>query len=125
MSSWNEFEFNNPYEGKIINEINGVELPRQYIDFMLLHNGGEGDLGETWFILFPIEELEEINEDYEVDKYLPGRIIIASNGGGELYGIDSEGNYFNVPEMMDEEEITSFGTDLEQLPDKINEFWAE
>ena len=46
MSSWNEFEFNNPYEGKIINEINGVELPRQYIDFMLLHNGGEGDLGE-------------------------------------------------------------------------------
>ena len=125
MSSWNEFEFNNPYEGKIINEINGVELPRQYIDFMLLHNGGEGDLGETWFILYPMEELEEINEDYEVDRYLPGRIIIGSNGGGELYGIDSEGNYFNVPEMMDEEDITSFGTDLDQLPDKINEFWAE
>ena len=125
MSSWNEFEFNNPYEGKIINEINGVELPRQYIDFMLLHNGGEGDLGETWFILYPIEELEEINEDYEVDRYLPGRIIIGSNGGGELYGIDSEGNYFNVPEMMDEEDITFFGTDLDQLPDKINEYWAE
>ena len=108
-----------------INEINGVELPQQYIDFMLLHNGGESDLGETWFILYPMEELEEINEDYEVDKYLPRRIIIGSNGGGELYGIDSEGNYFNVPEMMDEEYITSFGTDLDQLPDKINEFWAE
>ena len=125
MSSWNDFEFNNPYEGKIINEINGVKLPQQYIDFMLLHNGGEGDLGETWFILYPMEELEEINEDYEVAKYLPGRIIIGSNGGGELYGIDSEGNYFNVPEMMDEEDITFFGTDLNQLPNKINEFWAE
>ena len=125
MSNWNEFEFDDPYEGKIVKEINGIKLPQQYIDFMLLHNGGEGDLGKTWFVLYPMEELKTINEDYEVNKYLPGRIIIGSNAGGELYGIDSEGEYFIVPEIMEEEYITFLGTDLDQLPDKINEFWAQ
>ena len=125
MGNWNEFEFNEPYEGDVVTEINGVALPQQYIDFMLQHNGGEGDIGETWFVLYPLEELEEINQDYEVSEYLPGKIIIGSNGGGEFYGIDSDGSYFNVPETMEEDCITYFGTDLDMLPDKINEFWKE
>ena len=125
MGNWNEFEFNEPYEGDVVTEINGVALPQQYIDFMLQHNGGEGDIGETWFVLYPLEELEEINQDYEVSEYLPGKIIIGSNGGGEFYGIDSYGSYFNVPETMEEDCITYFGTDLDMLPDKINEFWKE
>ena len=48
-------------------------------------------------------------------------IIIGSNGGGELYGIDNKGNYFNVPMTMDENDITLLGTDIELLSDKINE----
>ena len=62
---------------------------------MKKHNGGEGDIGETWLILYPLEELQEINDDYEIEEFLPGHIIIGSNGGGELYGIDNKGNYFN------------------------------
>ena len=125
MGNWNEFEFNDPYEGEEISSVNGVDLPSQYIDFMKEHNGGEGDLGETWFVLYPLEELEEINNDYEIPKYLPDCVIIGSNGGGEIYGVDKDGNYFNVPDMIEEDCITYFGSDIEELPDRINEFWRE
>jgi len=125
MENWNEVEFNGPYEGEEIKQINGISLPEQYQAFMRAHNGGEGDLGETWFVLFPLEELQEINDDYAVGEFMPGYIIIGSNGGGELYGIDKRGHYFNVPETLEEEEITFFGTDLEVLPEEINHFWKE
>lgn len=122
MSKWGKFEFNPPYQGEDIDKINNVVLPKQYTDFMKKHNGGEGDIGETWFVLYPLEELQDINDDYETEKYLPEHIIIGSNGGGELYGIDSKGNYFNVPDIIETEYLTLFGDDIESLPDKINEF---
>ena len=125
MSNWKNYEFNKPYSGDLVKEINGVPLPQQYIGFMKEHNGGEGDIGETWLVLFPLGELDEINKEYEVKNYLPGRIIIGSNGGGEFYGIDSNGNYFNVPEMMDEEDITVLGNYFDLLPDLINDYWKE
>lgn len=36
-------------------------MPEQYIDFMKRNNGGEGDIGESWLILFALEELQEMN----------------------------------------------------------------
>jgi len=58
-------------------------------------------------ILFPLEELEEINEDYCVNELLPNHCIIGSSGGGELFGVDTNGNYFAVPAvpMSDEDKI--------------------
>ena len=70
----------------------------------------------------------EFNAPYEgdvIEKYLPDHIIIGSDGGGELYGIDTQGNYFNVPVMMDEEDIVLLGKDIELLPDEINSMWIE
>lgn len=54
---WEDFQLNAPYEGESIMEINGIVLPESYIKFMKEHNGGEGDIGETRLILYPIEEL--------------------------------------------------------------------
>lgn len=123
MQKWGEFEFNAPYNGEVIKKINEVELPEDYVKFMKKHNGGEGDIGEAWLVLYSLEELQEINDDYEIEQFLPDHIIIGSDGGGELYGIDGKGNYFNVPVLMDENDITLLGTDMELLPDKINELW--
>lgn len=123
MGNWGEFVFNEPYEGKEIERINDVILPLQYINFMKKHNGGEGDIGETWFVLFRLEDLQEINDDYCIEEFLPGHIIIGTNGGGELYGIDMEGNYYNVPALIEEESISVLGNDIEELPKKINELW--
>lgn len=120
---WNEFEFNSPYNGKRITEINGVNLPQNYIDFMIEHNGGEGDVGESWLVLYPMEELKEINDDYNVPEYLPNHIIIGSNGGGEFFGINSDGKYFIVPSMFEIDEITILCDDIKKLPDTVNQFW--
>ena len=123
MGKWGEFVFNAPYTGDVIEKINDVVLPKDYVEFMKKHNGGEGDIGETWLILYPLEELQEINDDYEIEQFLPNHIIVGSNGGGELYGIDSKGNYFNVPVLMDENDIALLGTDMELLTDRINALW--
>lgn len=41
----------------------------------------------------------------------------------DMYGIDDKGNYFNVPIMIDEKDVTVFGDDIDLLPDQINDFW--
>jgi hypothetical protein len=124
MGKWEEFEFNEPYDGDEIIRINEVVLPKNYLEFMKKHNGGEGDIGENWLVLYSLEELQEVNDDYETKQFLPGRIIIGSDGGGELYGLDDKGNYFNVPMIIDENDITLLGTDIELLPDRINDLWG-
>ena len=125
MEQWNDFEFNEPYDGPEISSINGISLPKQYIEFIKKHNGGEGDIGESWLILYPIEELQEINDDYEIQEYLPGNIIIGGDGGGELYGINLEGYYFNAPSIGDEDDIRFLGNNIDELPNRINELWSE
>ena len=123
VDNWKEFVFNEPYVGGKIECINNVILPKQYVCFMKKHNGGRGDIGETWLELYPLEELQEITDDYCIEDFLPNHIIIGSNGNGELYRIDNSGNYFNVPIMMDEEYATVWGNDIDLLPDKINDLW--
>lgn len=124
MNNWGDFVFNEPYIGNEITQINNVVLPKQYLEFMKKHNGGIGDIGQTWLELFTLEELQEVNDDYCIENFLPNHIIIGTNGNGELYGIDSDGNYFNVPEM-DEDYVTVFGSDINSLPDEINNFWKQ
>ena len=123
MDKCGNFVFNEPYIGNEIKQINNVVLPKQYLEFMKKHNGGQGDIGETWREFFTLEDLQEINDDYCIEDFLPDHIIIGSNGNGELYGIDSDGVYFNVPAIMDEDDVTVLGDDINLLPDKINNFW--
>jgi hypothetical protein len=94
-----------------ISSIVGVTLPQDYIEFMQKYNGGEGSVGkEAWLILFPLEELDEINEDYCIDEFLPNHCIIGSSGGGELFGVDTYGNYYAVPAVsMSEEDRIDLG----------------
>ena len=47
------------------------------------------------------------------EVFLPGHIIIGSNGGGELYGIDNKGNYFNVPVLIDEDDVAVLSHDFD------------
>lgn len=123
MNNWKDFKFNEPYVGEEITSVNGISLPKQYLEFMKERNGGEGDIGKTWLILYKLENLQERNDLYNIKTFLPDCIIIGSNGGGELYGINSNGEYFNVPEIIEKEYVTLLGNDINVLPDRINELW--
>ena len=119
MVLFDGFEFGEPYRGTPIEEVCGVLLPEDYLAFMREHNGGEGDVGGTSLVLFPLEELRTVNDNYDTENALEGCVIIGGNGGGELYGVDEQGRYFNVPALMDKQDISylgnSFGEFLENV----------
>ena len=110
-----EFEFNEKPE-EMISEVNGMKLPEDYLNFMSEHNGGEGSLGQNNYGRFyMLEELEEINEAYDVKNSWPGYIVIggiddalwAYNPDKKIYcQIDScnidEDTYYTVSNSFEE-----------------------
>lgn len=118
------FEFGQPYKGEVMEEVSGVLLPEEYLAFMKKHNGGEGDIGGTYLVLFPLEELQTVNDNYATAEVLEGCVIIGGDGGGELYGVTEDGRYFNVPAIMDKEDITYLGNTMEEFIRAVIALWT-
>ena len=77
-----------------------IDLPKDYVSFMMESNGGEGFIGDAYLMLWPVDELPEYNEGYHVAEFAPGLLLIGSNGSNEAYGFDlTEDNMpiVNVP----------------------------
>lgn len=123
MERWKDYPFSPPYEGEEITDVMGIPLPEDYLTFMKKHNGGEGEAAESYIVLYPLEELEEMNEAYAFQEDLPGHILIGSDGADEMYGIDPEGRYFNVPAIIEKEYIRYLGNEMEELPERIHKLW--
>lgn len=67
----------------------GIEFPLAYREFLLMANGGEGQIGSNSYAsLWKAEELFPFNRDYEVEKYAPGLLLFGSNGGGDGFAFD-------------------------------------
>lgn len=110
-----DFGFNEKPE-EMIREVNGIKLPEDYLGFMSEHNGGEGPLGENNYgRFFMLEELEEINNEYDVQNSWPGYVVIggiddalwAYNPDKKIYcQIDSfntnEDTYYTVSTSFEE-----------------------
>lgn len=65
-----------------------VGLPEDYLCFMAKRNGGDGFVGKSYLVLWPLEEIVPFNREYEVATYVPGLFLIGSNGAGEGFGYD-------------------------------------
>jgi hypothetical protein len=90
--SLTEGQFDAPADSAVVDGLParlGVTLPKDYTNFLEEHNGGEGFIGDSYIIFFKAEELVDFNREYEVEKYAPGILLFASNGGGEAYGFDT------------------------------------
>ena len=74
-------------------------LPPDYLAWLALSNGGEGELGVEpgWFALWPAEEVAPLNAAYEIAALLPGFIGIGSNGGGELLALGPDHAVYMAP----------------------------
>jgi len=67
----------------------GFKPPNDYAAFLQRSNGGEGFIGQNaYVILWPLDELTEMNKAYEVTEYAPGLFIFGSDGGGEAFAFD-------------------------------------
>ena len=77
-----------------------VNLPTEYVEFM---NSVDALWGETdyefggYFDLEPLEKIEQMNKDIEIETYAPGFVAFASDGGGEVFAFDKEGQIFLLP----------------------------
>lgn len=75
-----DFKFHEKPE-ELISEVNGMDLPDDYLTFMREHNGGEGPLGENNYgHFYKLELLKEINEQYDVSNSWPGYVVIGGIG---------------------------------------------
>lgn len=102
-----EFEFDEAADNHIT-ELNGIKLPTDYLKFMMEHNGGEGSVGDNAYAhLFKLEELEGINDDYEISEYISDYVVFGTDGGGILLGYsDKTKTYFAVDACaIDENDI--------------------
>jgi hypothetical protein len=64
-------------------------FPKDYVEFLLWSNGGEGEIGENYLSLWRCEDIAQLNEDYSIQKYLTENFVaFGTNGGGECYAFD-------------------------------------
>ncbi|MRX74026.1 hypothetical protein GJU40_18030 [Bacillus lacus] len=86
-----QFELNEPVTEnniKKVEELLSINFPQEYYDFLLISNGGEGAIGQSYLVLWKIEDLIELNDAYGVEEFAPGLLIIGSDGGDTAYCID-------------------------------------
>ena len=101
---------------KQIEERFGKKLPADYIEFMREYNGGEGSVGENYIVLYPLSEIIQYNEEYEIEEFVPGLMLIGSNGGGEAFAIDyrsDEIRFVMIPFIFEEEAIIELSDSIE------------
>ena len=64
-------------------------FPEQYKEFLLLHDGGEGPVGEYGYIaIFGLKELISSNGEDKINDYHPELFYFASDRGGMIYAFD-------------------------------------
>ena len=68
----------------------GMQLPTEYADFLRATNGADGFLGKVAYVmLWAVDELVPLNQEYEVKQYVPGLLLFGSDGAGEAFGFDT------------------------------------
>lgn len=65
-------------------------LPKDYVEFLRIADGGEGFIGQSVYVIFwRLEEILPFNRAYEVQSYAPDLLLFGSNGGGEAFAFDT------------------------------------
>jgi|SRR6185312_5288773 len=67
----------------------GRPLPKDYLGFMRINNGGEGFVGANSYLrLWKVEELLATNEGYETAIHLPECLLFGTDGADEAFAFD-------------------------------------
>jgi|SRR5579872_712488 len=67
----------------------GTPLPNDYKDLLSLADGATGFYGAGYWIIYASSDVPQNTAGYGAPEFAPGLVIIASNGGSGLYGIDT------------------------------------
>lgn len=77
-----------------------ISLPKQYVDFMRFSNGAEGEIGASnYLVIWPAEEVVELNEGYAVSEFAPGLVLFGGDGGDTGYAFDVRFNEMPIVKL--------------------------
>jgi hypothetical protein len=114
-----QFELNKPalkIEIDKVEELLRARFPQEYYDFLTIANGGEGSIGESYLVLWKVEDLIELNDAYGVEEFAPGLLIFGSDGGDTAYCID------NTNEIQPFVQVPFIGMDLSEVQGCSSDF---
>lgn len=96
---------------EMLNELQSklsLSLPDDYLQCLSFADGAEGFYGEGYWALYNTHEVPSLSDSSGAQKYAPGLILIAGNGGGTAYGIDTR---CKIPSEMEYVELDLIGLD--------------
>jgi hypothetical protein len=78
----------------------GKPLPDAYVRLVSRSNGVEGFLADgNYLVLWPVEQLPELNQAYSVAEFAPGLLLVGSDGAEMGYAIDTRQQPMSVKEV--------------------------
>ena len=98
-----DFERNAGASADVISECErhfGREFLKDYLDFMMISNGGEGFIGPNSYLrLWKIEELSSMNDGYETADQLPDCLLFGTDGGDEAFAFDMRTSQVKIVQL--------------------------
>lgn len=90
---------------------------RDYAAFLLRYDGAEGFVGSSYIALWSAAQTRELNEAYRVAEFVPGILLVGTDGGDTGFGIDeATGRYVSVPMIgMSREALRDEGASFEEF----------
>ena len=76
-----------------------MKLPADFVSYLRSGRPRSGELPvfPLWFEIWPEDEMDQWNTDYQVETYAPGFYGFAGDGGGEIYAFGPDGAIFALP----------------------------
>ena len=76
----------------------GIEISDDFAEFYAEYNGGCGDVGDAYIEIWRLDELAELNENYQVKRNIDNIVIFGSDGGDMAFGYDyARAQYLTIP----------------------------
>ena len=112
---------------KVENELN-IKFPKDYSDFLLITNGYDGNLGQSYIQLIRVEQVVEYTEMYG-GEFFPWVVYLGSDVGNEMFIIDKRENQLQfgvIPFIGDEEDYIPLGNTFEEFLGHLyrNDYWS-
>src|SRR5205085_8698161 len=66
-----------------------LKFPTDYREFLLFTNGLEGKTGDSYLVLWSVDELVKLNQAYHVKEFVSNIIIIGSDGAEDAFAFET------------------------------------
>ncbi|MFI5406508.1 MAG: SMI1/KNR4 family protein [Nitrososphaerales archaeon] len=122
--------FNPPTDIKTINRVEkdlNINFPEDYKDFLLITNGYDGTLGQSYVRFIKVEEISKFTDMYGGD-FFPWVIYLGSDGGNEMFVLDKRGSELQfgvMPFIGEDKDFISLGKTFEEFVGHLynNDYW--